>query len=357
MKDTMRANILFGREYDEDFYWKVIHACALADDLKSWPKGDMTTIGERGVNISGGQRARLALARTVYLRADIYILDDPLSAVDAHVKHHILEHVLLDTGLLANKLRVFMPLLHGNDSGSILIDGQDISKFGVGDLRPRIGIIPQESTMLNGSFADNLDPLDEFTKDDMWRALEKCHMVDIVKPPENDDLHEVDASNQRVREVRDWEEKWRKASWKMRLFMYVFMRKLRLPEESLLVKTEPLDKMASGGSVQMSDGQKQLFSLCRILMRKRRVLVLDEATANVDTETDRMMQKVMRTEFKDCTVLTIAHRLETIMNSNRVIVIDHGEVVEIGKPQDLLKKENGCFAELARTNDFGSFKL
>ncbi|KAJ2246220.1 hypothetical protein GGI13_005529, partial [Coemansia sp. RSA 455] len=77
MNATMRANILFGREFDEEYYWKVIHACALAQDLESWPDSDMTVIGERGINISGGQRARLALARTVYSRADVYILDDP----------------------------------------------------------------------------------------------------------------------------------------------------------------------------------------------------------------------------------------------------------------------------------------
>ncbi|KAJ2377069.1 hypothetical protein IW150_001603 [Coemansia sp. RSA 2607] len=247
-------------------------------------------------------------------------------------------------------------LVHGNDSGSILIDGQDISKFGVGDLRPRIGIIPQESTMLRGTFADNLDPLDEFTENDMWTALEKCHMINIVKPSDND-LNEADASNEQIRAVRDWEDKWKKASWKKKLFMYMFLTKPCLPNNPLLVKTDPLDKMASGGSVQMSDGQKQLFSLCRVLMRKRRVLVLDEATANVDAETDQMMQEVMRTEFKDSTVLTIAHRLETIMNSDRVIVIDHGEIVEIGKPQDLLNKTDSCFAELVRKNDFGKFKL
>ncbi|KAJ2379555.1 hypothetical protein IW150_000067 [Coemansia sp. RSA 2607] len=424
MKDTLRANILFGREYDAEFYWKVIHACAFADDLKTWPKGDMTVIGERGVNISGGQRARLALARTVYSQADIYILDDPLSAVDAHVKRHILEHVILDTGLLANKLRpeapyiiedcrpikewpehgkiefcnysmkyredlepalkninlTIMPgekigivgrtgagkstfvkslfrLVHGNNSGSILIDGQDISKFGVGDLRPRIGIIPQESTMLQGTFADNLDPLNEFTENDMWSALEKCHMADIVKQSDENDYDKADASNEQVQAVRDWNDKWKKASWKKKLFMYMFMTKPHLPDNSLLVKTDPLDKMASGGSVQMSDGQKQLFSLCRVLMRKRKVLVLDEATANVDTETDQMMQEVMRTEFKDCTVLTIAHRLETIMNSDRVIVIEQGEIVEIGKPQELLNKKESYFAELVCKNDFGKFKL
>ncbi|KAJ2754836.1 Multidrug resistance-associated protein 1 [Coemansia pectinata] len=106
MNDTMRANILFGRDFDEEYYWQVLNACALTQDIKSWPDGDLTLIGERGINISGGQRARLALARTVYSRADIYILDDPLSAVDAHVKRHILDNVILSSGLLGNKLRV-----------------------------------------------------------------------------------------------------------------------------------------------------------------------------------------------------------------------------------------------------------
>ncbi|KAJ2110669.1 hypothetical protein GGI16_000188, partial [Coemansia sp. S142-1] len=106
MNDTMRANILFGREFDKEYYWKVIHACALTRDLESWPDSDLTMIGERGVNISGGQRARLALARTVYSQADVYMLDDPLSAVDAHVKRHILDNVILSSGLLGNKLRV-----------------------------------------------------------------------------------------------------------------------------------------------------------------------------------------------------------------------------------------------------------
>ncbi|KAJ2079925.1 Canalicular multispecific organic anion transporter 1, partial [Coemansia sp. RSA 988] len=106
MNDTLRANITFGRDYDSRYFDKVIYACALAEDIAQWPNGDLTVIGERGVNISGGQKARLALARTLYSQADIYILDDPLSAVDAHVKRHILDHVILDTGLLAGKLRI-----------------------------------------------------------------------------------------------------------------------------------------------------------------------------------------------------------------------------------------------------------
>ncbi|KAJ2444856.1 Multidrug resistance-associated protein 1, partial [Coemansia sp. RSA 2424] len=105
MNDTLRANILFGREYDEEYYWKVLNACALSDDLGMWPNSDLTIIGENGINISGGQRARLALARTVYSRADIYFLDDPFSAVDAIVKRHILDNIILNTGLLGDKLR------------------------------------------------------------------------------------------------------------------------------------------------------------------------------------------------------------------------------------------------------------
>ncbi|KAJ2564079.1 ATP-binding cassette glutathione S-conjugate transporter ycf1, partial [Coemansia sp. RSA 1813] len=106
MSGSLRENILFGREYDQEFYNKVIFSCALSDDVANWKNGDQTVIGERGINISGGQKARLALAHAVYSRAEIYVLDDPLSAVDAHVKRHILEHVIIDSGLLAGKIRI-----------------------------------------------------------------------------------------------------------------------------------------------------------------------------------------------------------------------------------------------------------
>ncbi|KAJ2701623.1 ATPase-like protein [Coemansia sp. IMI 209128] len=100
-----------------------------------------------------------------------------------------------------------------------------------------------------------------------------------------------------------------------------------------------------------SSGQQQLFSLCRLLMRKRKVMILDEATANVDLETDRKMQQLIRSEFSDCTVLTIAHRLDTIMSSDRIIVMEKGEIAEIGPPQVLMAK-GGKFAELVQANEF-----
>ncbi|KAJ2596825.1 hypothetical protein EV177_007860 [Coemansia sp. RSA 1804] len=101
----------------------------------------------------------------------------------------------------------------------------------------------------------------------------------------------------------------------------------------------------------LSGGQKQLVGLCRLLMRNRKIIVLDEATARVDQESDQDMQKLIRSEFKDCTVLTIAHRLQTIMASDRIVVLDNGKVVEVGPPSELLEK-GGYFAELVKANEF-----
>lgn len=102
---TLMENILFGKSLDKEFYEKVIHACALTSDLTMLPAGDQTEIGEKGINLSGGQKQRVALARAVYSGADIYILDDPLSAVDSHVGKHIFENILGQNGLLKGKTR------------------------------------------------------------------------------------------------------------------------------------------------------------------------------------------------------------------------------------------------------------
>ncbi|KAJ2743567.1 hypothetical protein GGI20_003649 [Coemansia sp. BCRC 34301] len=162
--------------------------------------------------------------------------------------------------------KVLFRLIHENTSGSILIDGRDISEFGVGDYRPRLGMIPQESSMLSGSIRRNLDPLNQF------------------------DIENI--------------------------------------------------------------GQQQLLGLCRVIMRKHKIIVLDEATANVDLEADRSVQELIRKEFGDCTVLTIAHRLDTIINSDRIVVMDKGTIAEVGTPQELLAKD-GMFAQLVKTSDFG----
>lgn len=105
---TLRDNILFGKPYDRDLYDRVVSACALKQDFEMLPAGDETEIGEKGINLSGGQKQRVSLARAVYNDADIYLLDDPLSAVDSHVGKHIFEEVISTKGLLGSKIRVLV---------------------------------------------------------------------------------------------------------------------------------------------------------------------------------------------------------------------------------------------------------
>jgi ABC-type multidrug transport system ATPase subunit len=106
MNASVRENIVFGHRWDPQFYNKTVKACALVDDFAILPDGDQTEVGERGISLSGGQKARLTLARAVYARADIYLLDDVLAAVDQHVGRHLIDNVLGPKGLLAGKTRI-----------------------------------------------------------------------------------------------------------------------------------------------------------------------------------------------------------------------------------------------------------
>ncbi|KAK4232106.1 ABC transporter type 1, transmembrane domain-containing protein [Podospora fimiseda] len=132
MNATVRENIIFGYRYDSSFYEKTVKACALLDDFAQLPDGDETVVGERGISLSGGQKARVALARAVYARADIYLLDDVLSAVDSHVGRHIINNVLGPKGLLASKTRILatnsIPVLVESDYICMLKEGEIAEK-------------------------------------------------------------------------------------------------------------------------------------------------------------------------------------------------------------------------------------
>ncbi|KAI8975515.1 multi drug resistance-associated protein MRP [Mycotypha africana] len=108
MNATLRDNIVFGHRWDADFYDRVLEACSLKSDIAILSAGDQTEIGERGINLSGGQKARVSLARAIYARADVYLMDDPLSAVDAHVGRHIFDHVIGPDGILKSKARLLV---------------------------------------------------------------------------------------------------------------------------------------------------------------------------------------------------------------------------------------------------------
>lgn len=190
-------------------------------------------------------------------------------------------------------------------NGSIAIDDVNTNEIGLFDLRSKLSIIPQDSQIFQGTIRSNLDPVDQYSDNELWDALKLSHLNEHVLRMYN--------------EIED---------------------KSEVDENPLLVK------LTEGGS-NLSAGQRQLMCLARALVRKdSKVLVLDEATANVDVHTDKIVQETIRTAFKDRTILTIAHRLNTIIDSDRIIVLEKGEVKEFDTPENLLKDKEGLFYSL-----------
>ncbi|XP_031357464.1 probable multidrug resistance-associated protein lethal(2)03659 isoform X2 [Photinus pyralis] len=183
-------------------------------------------------------------------------------------------------------------------SGSITIDGIDTKTVPLCDLRSKISIIPQQPTIFSGSVRNNLDPFQEYSDDILWKTLENVEMKDAVS---------------------------------------------NLPFGLNSVITE--------GGLSFSIGQRQLVCLARAMLRNNKILVLDEATANVDPKTDLLIQKAVRKNFSDCTVLTIAHKLDTVIDSDKILVIDGGKVVEFAHPYVLLQDCDGVFRAMVDQMD------
>ena len=179
--------------------------------------------------------------------------------------------------------------------GAIKIDGIDISRIGLHDLRSRLTIIPQDPALFTGTLRLNLDPFNKYSDSELWNALELSHLRSFVESLESGLSHEV-----------------------------------------------------SEGGDNLSVGQKQLICLSRALLRKSKILVLDEATAAVDIETDEAIQQTIRKEFIGCTIVTIAHRLNTILDYDMVVVMDRGLVVEYDSPNTLLNDSNSIFYSMAK---------
>uniref|UniRef100_A0A8C3M2P1 Canalicular multispecific organic anion transporter 2 n=1 Tax=Chrysolophus pictus TaxID=9089 RepID=A0A8C3M2P1_CHRPC len=178
--------------------------------------------------------------------------------------------------------------------GEIRIDGVRISEIGLHDLRSRLTIIPQDPVLFSGTLRMNLDPFNKYSDEEVWKALELSHLKRFVSS-----------------------------------------------------QPSMLEFECSEGGENLSVGQRQLVCLARALLRKTRVLILDEATAAIDLETDDLIQMTIRTQFEDCTVLTIAHRLNTIMDYTRILVLDNGTIAEFDTPTNLIASK-GIFYGMAK---------
>ncbi|ORZ34573.1 P-loop containing nucleoside triphosphate hydrolase protein [Catenaria anguillulae PL171] len=178
-------------------------------------------------------------------------------------------------------------------AGKIVVDGVDVSTIGLQDLRSRLTILPQDPVIFNASIRDNLDPTGSHDDAALWSALEGAHLAEFVRGLEGGLEHEL-----------------------------------------------------TGGS--LSVGQQQLVCLSRAILRKTKILVLDEATSSIDHATDDIVQETIRREFADCTIVTIAHRIGTILDYDYTLVLDQGKVVEFDTPQVLLTRPESAFYALAK---------
>ncbi|XP_014892041.1 multidrug resistance-associated protein 5 [Poecilia latipinna] len=202
------------------------------------------------------------------------------------------------TGSGKSSLAVALFRLVELSAGSIVIDGIDIAQIGLDDLRSKLAIIPQEPVLFIGTVRSNLDPWDQYTDEQIWEALEKTHIKEMV---------------------------------------------CQLPHS--------LHSEVTENGENFSVGERQLLCVARALLRNSKILILDEATAAIDTETDRLIQETIRTAFNSCTTLIIAHRLNTVLSCNRVMVLDSGQILEFDSPAALLANENSRFRAMIEASE------
>ncbi|KAJ1661836.1 hypothetical protein EV178_006370 [Coemansia sp. RSA 1646] len=510
---TIRENILFGETYEKERYEEVLRVCALKPDLRILPAGDETEIGERGVTLSGGQKQRLTVARAVYSRHRILLIDDCLSAVDAHTGKHILMKCLLSrTKLMQGRTRVLIthhvpmclpyadfivmlnngrvvlkgdpqelktqsvltnvlkeldnssksadkgknkakdndntdetagnfeenmeqtlndtksedeytlerfqeiakqkgmdintnrnmnavervmqylkidqekaaestpenkppalwpksgnveienlvaeyvpgvPVLHGislsvrhgekigvvgrtgagkstmslallrfieASKGRVVLDGVDISTIGLEDLRRNITIIPQDPVLFNGTVRYNIDPFEEYPDELIWDALRRTHLT-------REQSSQTTSASASIMEDTNTDGE--------------------LALERMTGIFGSLDDEIKQNGQSLSLGQRQLVAMARALVRRSKLIIMDEATASVDFDTDKKLQRTIRGyEFANSTLFCIAHRLRTIIDYDRVLVLDKGKVIEFDTPKNLLRKKDGTFRRM-----------
>merc|ERR1711953_1525806 len=180
-----------------------------------------------------------------------------------------------------------------SNQGAIEIDGINIARVELMNLRSKISMIPQDPVLFAGPLRYSLDPANQYSDAELWRALDSIGMKSHVEG---------------------------------------------MPSG--------LEATIEGGGENLSAGQRQLLCMARALLEKPKLLIMDEATSNIDGKSDGKIQVMLKEAFKDCTVLTIAHRIDTILWYDKVLVLDHGKVLEYGSPEDLSKNEDSAFKAL-----------
>jgi len=231
-------------------------------------------------------------------------------------------------------------------SGRIIIDGIDISTIGLHDLRSRITFIPQDATLFSGTLRDNLDPFGEHDDSECLDALHRVQMIGqtpALLSGRPSAVSSPQASRPTTRPASPVIDENRTDS-------------LSIATASTEVETKisiRLDTQVAAGGTNFSQGQRQLIAMARALLRRSSIIILDEATSSIDFTTDAKIQATIREHFTGSLLLTVAHRLRTVIDYDRLIVLDKGQIVEFDTPWNLIQNEDGIFRNMCLNS--GSF--
>lgn len=219
----------------------------------------------------------------------------------------------------AGKSSIMVALYRINElaHGSVEIDGLDVSQIGLFDLRSKLSIIPQDPVLFQGTIRKNLDPFNEHPDSVLWDALRRSGLIESSQMDQVASTHMTNDSNEKATSFHKFH----------------------------------LDQTVEDEGANFSLGERQLIALARALVRNSKILILDEATSSVDYETDSKIQNTIKKEFGNCTILCIAHRLKTILEYDRILVLEKGEIEEFDTPLNLFNNEHGIFRQMCEKSD------